>query len=118
MLGAFNLGFYFAAGVAGFLLCAIAGATLFCAAVAWLRQLANQAAQDRPPVPRTANRKPPQGGSGTAPPECRRPPLGWACSRGEGHDGPCAARPTGPQPGGSPSVPMVAPPGRGYHDKA
>src|SRR4029077_7416990 len=25
--------------------------------------------------------------------ECRRPPSGWWCSRGDGHDGPCAARP-------------------------
>lgn len=24
---------------------------------------------------------------------CTRPPVGWYCTRGEGHDGPCAARP-------------------------
>lgn len=24
---------------------------------------------------------------------CKRPPDGWWCSRPEGHDGPCAARP-------------------------
>lgn len=28
---------------------------------------------------------------------CKVPPPGWWCSRAEGHDGPCAARPTGPQ---------------------
>ena len=25
---------------------------------------------------------------------CKRPPAGWWCSRGEGHEGPCAARET------------------------
>jgi hypothetical protein len=24
-------------------------------------------------------------------PECMVPPLGWRCTRGEGHEGPCAA---------------------------
>lgn len=24
---------------------------------------------------------------------CRVPPTGWSCSRGHGHNGPCAARP-------------------------
>lgn len=24
---------------------------------------------------------------------CQVPPRGWWCSRGDGHDGPCAARP-------------------------
>jgi hypothetical protein len=27
----------------------------------------------------------------TAPP-CTRPPAGWYCTRGDGHNGPCAAR--------------------------
>lgn len=26
--------------------------------------------------------------------ECKVPPPGWSCSRGAGHDGPCAASPT------------------------
>lgn len=26
---------------------------------------------------------------------CERPPEGWWCSRPAGHEGPCAARPTG-----------------------
>jgi hypothetical protein len=25
---------------------------------------------------------------------CTRPPPGWSCSRGAGHEGPCAASPT------------------------
>lgn len=25
--------------------------------------------------------------------ECQIPPLGWACTRGSGHEGPCAAVP-------------------------
>jgi hypothetical protein len=25
--------------------------------------------------------------------DCDRPPSGWTCSRGKGHDGPCAATP-------------------------
>ena len=24
--------------------------------------------------------------------KCQVPPIGWNCSRGAGHDGPCAAR--------------------------
>lgn len=24
-------------------------------------------------------------------PECQVPPLGWRCTRGDGHEGPCAA---------------------------
>lgn len=24
-------------------------------------------------------------------PKCTMPPIGWACTRGAGHDGPCAA---------------------------
>lgn len=27
-------------------------------------------------------------------PQCERPPEGWACTRGAGHDGPCAAIPS------------------------
>ena len=30
------------------------------------------------------------------PPECDRPPEGWYCTRGLGHEGPCAARPERP----------------------
>lgn len=26
-----------------------------------------------------------------APAECQAPPLGWRCTRGDGHEGPCAA---------------------------
>lgn len=26
-----------------------------------------------------------------APEECDRPPIGWRCTRGRGHEGPCAA---------------------------
>ena len=27
---------------------------------------------------------------------CKLPPAGWACSRGHGHEGPCAASPVTP----------------------
>lgn len=27
--------------------------------------------------------------------KCLRPPAGWKCTRGSGHEGPCAARPMG-----------------------
>jgi hypothetical protein len=29
---------------------------------------------------------------------CALPPAGWSCSRGKGHDGPCAASPVPPRP--------------------
>lgn len=31
---------------------------------------------------------------------CTIPPAGWACTRAGGHDGPCAAIPTGEHPSG------------------
>jgi hypothetical protein len=31
---------------------------------------------------------------GVLSPECKLPPRGWYCTRGAGHDGPCAAWPT------------------------
>jgi len=48
------------------------------------------AASPPPPPP------PPSGWPGRAG-HCDRPPAGWTCPRGYGHDGPCAASPvTGP----------------------
>lgn len=35
---------------------------------------------------------PPEGTEPAAQPQCQLPPPGWWCSRGAGHDGPCAAR--------------------------
>lgn len=35
----------------------------------------------------------PEAFSGSHEFRCPLPPLGWWCSRGSGHDGPCAARP-------------------------
>lgn len=32
---------------------------------------------------------------GTTPAACERPPFGWCCTRRPGHEGPCAARPSG-----------------------
>lgn len=49
--------------------------------------------------------------SGAVVKSCDRPPAGWYCTRGKGHEGPCAARkippmprPTPPDPG--PSIPQ------------
>lgn len=33
--------------------------------------------------------------------QCKIPPKGWWCSRGAGHEGPCAARPIGDITGGA-----------------
>ncbi len=41
---------------------------------------------------------------------CTRPPAGWWCSRTEGHDGPCAARPESTQRQGDPHGPQVKDP--------
>lgn len=39
-------------------------------------------------------------GSPTQPAACQAPPPGWACTRGAGHAGPCAAVPADPEPAG------------------
>lgn len=52
----------------------------------WVERTPEDVAQAKAPHPRTV---PVRAGS------CTRPPLGWYCTRDEGHDGPCPTWPTG-----------------------
>lgn len=99
MPDAFNFGFYFGAGVAAFVMACIIGGTVFASLVALLRRMADQADRERDTsaAARTADRKPPRGGSGTAPPT--GPKTGDQCAA-EG------------------AAWLQGLPSRGYHDKA